>query len=642
MLRYKELSKGGLVQRRNQPHDLSEKANMSLVWRRVVICAAASAALLSAPSARAGEYHVYGCREPDGDPIGTDGWAITESSGLSPIEESRPPEVAVTSPSWTGWVRSCAAGGSFGAVLDSTTVASAGGSRFAVLRFAPGGGLVITRGSVHRAFSSYDTGRAELLYQRPGSGVEVISNPYGRLDSASGNSSVGNSAVPLWPANRFDFPVNDGKGSLTPPAAVDALWLRVSCGPVMPCAGASAQVFRSDLVLSDTSGPTVDLVGGTVFEQSDLTKRVLKGTESVTVASTDVGSGVSTLRVEIDGRTVGEAQFTGPSRSVCRWGQPADDGLPASTLVRPCPPSGSGTAAVDTTSVSDGRRSIRVLALDGSGAATVVAEGQVLVRNTDKVGPGSPDEFRGAVNGKTTSEQATLDIGWVETARPASKSKSVQRRCKRASYRRSHKTACDGRPATSELVRGWSRTKTSKLIGRLRGEDGQPISDAVLDLAYADVAGVNSNSLGTTKTDAEGSFSVLAARSAGTRVIQVGWRARHGDTVTAAGAGALLKVKAGSTFRAQNLGVGRTAKFSGRVVAGDLVGSQPRPAIRLQWLANGRWATFESAHTDERGRWTIRRKLNVPARYRMRVVVEDSPRGLFDGDTGPARTISVS
>ncbi|MDQ8045763.1 MAG: carboxypeptidase-like regulatory domain-containing protein [Solirubrobacteraceae bacterium] len=601
-------------------------------------CAAAFGSATAAP-AHAGEYHVYGCRTPGGAAVGTDGWARTAGVAL-PIQSTG---VGVTDPAWIGWTTSCSAGGSLGAVMNETTSAQTGGPQWADLVFNPGGGLLITRGSLTRAMSSYGTGKAEIVWRQERASDSVSDtlnhslHPTGVIDSISGNGSLGNSAVPDWPSNRIVFPIADASGTLTPPPT-QAIDVRITCGDQLPCGGASAQLFATDLVLSDPTGPDIDVVGGTIADQRTIPTRTLSGNQSITVSAHDQGVGVDRIRLDVDGTAKADAVLRNSSGDGCHFAAPAVDGLPAATSVRPCPASGVGTISFDTSTIADGSHGLRVLALDGSGSSTVVAEGRVLVRNTDVVGPGSPAEFRGALNGSIATDQAELVAGWSGTARAASKNAKIKRLCKTKAYSKEHAVECVGRPAKTSLTHRWSLKGTKKIVGTLRDPSGHPIADAGLELTVVGGQGP-AKSLGTVRTDAQGAFSALVPLSNGSQKIVVGWRARQGDTVNGAAADLSLKVQVASTFAATNLKAGHVVTFSGRIVGGGLV--KPGDSIRLQQWTGNAWATFDDAKVDTKGRWKVRRKLTQRATYRMHVAVDDSLTGLYSGIASPAKLVAV-
>lgn len=613
----------------------------SSVWTRALLSVTTAAVITTAaPSiASAGEYHVYGCRLPNGTPAPINGWEIAPADS-SEYQTGTP--APVTDPAWQGWVRSCAASGGFGAVIDQSTSTAGAGTRTAAMRFLPGGGLKITRGSLLRAMTTYGNASATIFYL--GGNNPLFGDP--PLEAIQGTASLGNMASPLSPANRLTFPFSgtgpDGKATQTPAAPIDGLRLRASCWATdASCGGGSTiQVFSSDLVLSDPIGPTVDLAGGTIIEEGKLAERTLRGNETVTVSATDAGIGVDRIRVEVDGQTLSEGLLREPKTGEsCRFVKPDADGLPGSTLVRPCPSTGTGTAAIDTSKIPDGEHQLRVSVLDGTGAATIVANGRVLTRNGDTVGPGSPIEFRGAPNGSTTSETAIVSAGWTSTARPATKSKSTQKKCKRPSYLKRNTTKCQGRPPQPKLARAWSRTKSDEIVGRLVDPAGAPIAGATLDL-WSTPGREARRSIGSTTTNANGEFRTTVQRAAGSQQVQVTWRARVGDSVPATALNLAFKIKVGSTWKATNVRRGRTARFKGRVIAGDLV--KGGGTIRLQFLTpqNG-WSNFDSATIDANGRWSIPRKFRTASLYRMRVIVDDSPAGLYDGRTGEAKTVRV-
>jgi hypothetical protein len=144
-------------------------------------------------------------------------------------------------------------------------------------------------------------------------------------------------------------------------AGVTAMYLVVGCGGPAgaKCLGADTapgtdperlDIHAAQMTLRDQAPPAIAGLSGPLTEGG----RTQSGTSTVTARATDVGAGVATFSLEIDGKTVTSA------------GAPGCQAAPF-TSPAPCPADVSQTLALDTDTLPYGNHTARVLTSDASG-----------------------------------------------------------------------------------------------------------------------------------------------------------------------------------------------------------------------------------------------------------------------------------
>jgi hypothetical protein len=122
-----------------------------------------------------------------------------------------------------------------------------------------------------------------------------------------------------------------------------------------------AAMFGATVMLEDTHAPTLAATTGPLWETGGYSK----GTESLTTAAEDVGGGVKSITLSVDGH--GEQNWT----AACDYTSPI-----------PCPSaSGSQILALQTGTLSDGIHTIALQATDAAGNTSASAERQIDVEN---------------------------------------------------------------------------------------------------------------------------------------------------------------------------------------------------------------------------------------------------------------------
>ena len=586
-----------------------------------------------------GMYHAYSCRTPSGAPASVEGWA-----------------------DWT--YNSCGDdNGSFGVMAGDLVSLNEPGARnmtwtpkpslrgvsLELLRTAQAtAGTVDAYATLMMQFQSgafLIQTYQEMLHSQGTPGAKVGTDTPAR---AADNRVV----VDPFPAGPQDTPV---------PIIVGA-----SCWDHTLGDGCVARysIFSADFRIQDLTKPAAGTPRGTLTAAMRPELPPQSGTLGFSVPVSDAGSGVLRMVVEVDGKAAVSA-WAVPGSPTCTL-DTAADGLRAYPAQVPCPPTGTIADVWDTRTATNGSHDVRLLVEDAAGNSAVAAAGKVLVANPVKgpdpttpttplapatpdqsVGPGTPDVIRGEPNGSAAGAQAgdtgQLSLTWPATARAPSKKPSVIKHCTVGSYAKKHPLDCVGRPATSTLQRPWSAKASDRLVVMLRSSDGTPIAGARVQLQSVPAAiGAAPSELPVVVTGADGTADVAVARADGSRSLTATWRARAADTVPGAKAAAALSIEASTTFSApRRVGPSARVKFSGTLRGpAALLGAVP---ITLQVFNQGRWKTFETATSDQTGRWAAR-VIFAPRSgiYPVRVKVGKSPTFPFAPGVAAGGRVRVS
>jgi hypothetical protein len=348
-----------------------------------------------------------------------------------------------------------------------------------------------------------------------------------------------------------------------------------------------ARVTKPWFLVEDPSPPVGGLTG------SALDAQTWSGVVRLGLNAADVGAGLYRAVVEVDGAdalsvAVGEAspycRDIGPSPSVNEF-----------AAAQPCPLRIDGGALdVDTAKLPQGRHSVRVLLEDAAGNRTVIF-GPVVrsVAATGAIGPGSDPALRGAANGDGASDQARLSAHWGV------------------------------RGSRTRLVSAFGRAHVVR--GRLRGQDGAPISNAVIDVLSRTTA-VNARELAKRngpRTASDGSWRLALPRGISSRDLTFRYRSHVNDTIPTATATVRLRVRAGLrlVIRPRHARSGQAIRFDGRLLGAPL----PRGGKQIVLMArasHGGWVRFNVIRTDRRGRFRTTYRFQQPgtAIYRFRAL----------------------
>lgn len=555
-------------------------------WFAALLVAAimVAAAGLAADPAAAGTYHVYGCRTPAGAAAPTAGWGVRYDSasvlnfpvntcsaggGLILDATGSPGGAAGALPPWVGW--------SFSAPPGTTVV------RSRVWRFGTLGARETRDGVAVPQWALVATAPND-----PGHAAETFGTT--RLPGAADTQATfGNPDSPFDARNLVGFDASPPE-----PNVLSRVFVALQCVVEDGCTQrARLTVAATDVILRDDDGPRVAGLFGEVDLASGPT---VQGAVGVSVAASDVGSGIARGFLVVDGQTQPAAPFTGPGS--CRASTDSEDGRPAYDETVPCPPLGSTTIPWDTTPLADGPHRVELWIEDAAGNRTLASQGTVTVTHPAPEVPQRPLESpaaeRGPVNGSIATDRARLTAWWE-----------------------------DGKRRPVALSRGWDARRPATLRGLLSDPDGRPIAAATLDVVSTSSAyGAAPARLGSATTAADGSFSFPVPLADGSAAISLRWRARLLDRQPAESTGLSLAVSAGSSFRASRRSVrrGDTVRFTGRVVG--RAGVRLRVPVDLYAYSGGRWLNVRSTVTDAVGRWTIAFKFRsstgrIPFRARV-------------------------
>jgi hypothetical protein len=541
----------------------------------VLVVLAAVFALAVAPSAaQAGEYHVYSCRTPSGQVAPTDGWSAPEHPEY---------EHGVT-------LNTCEAGGGLLAALDAN-YAHYGDTERATWQFeAPTdetiagatlwrAGDTLGGSNEHAYYVIYDTGfaskgeKTQVFDSCKASNaclqVGELNNPFGK------NNLVAAPAVAL---NSPYLSLNASCGS-----AVYGIECPVGSGDPNHY-DAMVELFAADLVLSQSTAPTVSAVGGGLAEDP-----TVSGTSDVAFDASDSGSGVYEAIFQVDGQTVSHGVLD-EDGGRCRDVGDTGDGLPAFLYTQPCPAALSVDVPFATTGLANGVHHLVVSVTDAAGNATTVLDREITVAN-----PVSPDggSARGAVNGADPSERATLSARW-----------------------KGHSGArLGGRYGAARTIEG-----------RLSGPEGKGIADAEVEVGELPAyTGAPLSALAAPRTDAQGDWSLALPRGLSSCELRIVYRSHLGDALPAATRTLTLTVRAALRLRISP----RIARADGAIrFDGSLLGGPIPPGGKQLVLEarspGGPWIEFHVIRTRAHARFAYlyRFRLAGPARYQFRVLSE--------------------
>lgn len=507
----------------------------------------------------------------------------------------------------------CAAGpGRFTATLDPSN--ASGSSRVEwLLRWPAGIRPVYLRAQANRVLNA-GSGMAEGGIGPYGvcwTGAPGDPCPSGQVTSVSVDQPVSESAGD--PGQRF--------------------WIGVNCaGSVLTlCEGASGtvEVMLLEVTWSDVQPPT-----GTAGVDELVTSSSggsVRGSRSVEYRAMDGdGSGVRHVEARIDGRAVAV------SPEQCR---------PPYTSMRACPAGAIGRLAVDTAQIDDGTHRLEIVAVDVGGNEGVLASTAIVTQNRDQIGPGSDPALRGTPNGTYEADDARVTAWWPSTGKAPSKSRKVQRRCKRSvRYRRAHKIACQGRAPGTALRVGYSARKSNVLRGRLLTPTGSGVAGATLQLVATPAAtGAASGVVQTVSTDGTGRFSARVPVASGSASYSVQWRSRSRDTLPAGTAELRRAVRAATTFSIKPRPIvyrGQRLELAGRLRG--RTGTRQGTAIAIQANAGTAWRAVTTVRARASGRWsaTYRVPRQLRGNYRFRAVVKPSAAYPYaTGSSGQRRVV---
>jgi hypothetical protein len=198
--------------------------------------------------------------------------------------------------------------------------------------------------------------------------------------------------------------------------------------------------------------------------------------------------------------------------------------------------------------------------------------------------------------------------------------------------------APNGSPAADRVVLtafANSRSATQKvkfgkrvpITGRLRGPDGTPIANAILEVqTRTALPGAAVSAAGKVVTGSDGRFTYVAPAGP-SRVVRIAYRSHSGDNSFADTSDVTLLVKAGVTIKATPK---KVRNRHATIFAGKLLGkpiSKRGVIVDLQVFFRHKWRTFGAPRTNRAGKYRFKYRFMAGAatwKFRARVRRESS------------------
>lgn len=551
-----------------QLDDRPRRGSRGLAALLLVGLLALSATAFAAPALGAGpnRYDVWSCRGPLGEPVGTEAWQRADTGAAGDVV----------------FADGCASGGA----LD---VALAGGRSFlpgvrGSLTFHSPPGTHIDSWTVWRSLAaappgggSYDylaviSERGSAVVEQGCSSAQVA--PLGCLTAGSEND-------PGDPANQVDRPG-------TPVLSALELWVgcrSAVCDEPLGATPARLRLQGARVEVHDLFAPERPELSGTL-----LTPGSVSGVATLVVESADVGGGVASTAVTLDGEPW---QTSAPAgvRGTCR--EPY-------TVLQPCPSAAARAFTLDTTTLPDGPHTVGGTVVDAAGNATVWGPIAFEVRQPARDdGRRDEDGTPPPGDGDRGGDQPPTPPPAPPPAPPPPAAPVPP--------------AGNGAPAVDHprlrlLERSLSRRpgRATRIAGTLHSAGGVPISGARLtvlahQLGTGDPRG---RAVATVTTNRAGRFSFVA-RGRGAERYTVAFAPSEGAAATVDAAATVRTAASLSLTRSRaRLRRGQTVALRGelRGVGAAALGA----VVELQAIVSGDWRTVGTVRADARGRYAWR------------------------------------
>jgi hypothetical protein len=477
----------------------------------------------AAPAA-AGTYTVHGCHTPDGKAAPIDGWA----SGYNP--------------------------GASGYIGNNDYCAGGGG--LTMSHFIPAG---------YGSFSWSNGTLSRWTFTAP-KDTEIASVALRRSFTGSNDAALGFQVIDRSGYRDYCFGGCTRAGDVTyGDVGGTTLQVQQICASGgRDCSDSHSvlsAVQRSAIALRDDAAPTLAAPAGSLVAPG----RVLAGVADASIAAQDVGGGLATIAVEVDGAVV-DGRTVDANGGRCA--------TPYTALV-PCKLSATAAIAFDTNRVADGRHVLRLLVTDAAGNTAAAGPLDITVRNTPTTcGPGA--------------------AGYAVRAR------FRRGRPRRAFARLGDRVAIAGRVLANGAPVAGAQVRLVRRIERRGSRSG--LLPAVVT------------------TGADGRFRHrLRARAA--ERLRLGIRAGN-DTALTCSRALRLRTRAAATLRASRHVVTGAARvvFRGRLRGGYVPAGGK--LVVLQGYDRGAWRTFATARSDRRGRFHAGYRFRGrPGTYRVRASI---------------------
>ncbi len=491
----------------------------------LVLSAAAAVMMMGAAPAYAGDWMVVSCVNPSQSAAPSEGWSSFADGGGYGSNSST----------------SCAPGSPMFAILSTDAAVGVGSAE--TLQYSPPGESKLVGGSVD--VSLYADGGGYNA-----SGTAVAYTPEYAYNGTNVFFQCA-SGLPPCANGTYDF-----SGVLGIPGGRGGnLYLSAGCGGAAGYACNSrgsegawslVRLWWANLLLENDSAPTGSGFGGSPLEPD------AHGTAELQFTASDPGGpGVYSVTLEIDGQSIYQGTPDGNDGHCVAVG--SSSGALMFDYVQPCLQSETVDIPVNTTTLSEGAHTLKVIVTDAAQNSSVVYAGTITTANR-------------------TSVSALLDSPTVSSP---------------------------GAEPTYEIVLGKYTSGLGKSVKRSFAASAMTLSGELLNPLGAPAPGVAVSLLAQDGSPPTGSLVVLAhttSNAAGEWVL----RAPKGPS-------RLLRVVYGSTANAANVGAGvpigeiitpvlglrvRTPGgallvFSGRLAMSPI--SAPRPLVTIETLAGREW-----------------------------------------------------
>lgn len=585
---------------------------------RSTLAMAALAALCAlaagAGSAWAGEYHVYGCRMPNGHVAPTDGWSESKSGTADSTQDT------------------CGTGGALVAALSDGATHEVERDH-ATWTFGAPADMTIAATTLWRAGDADGGWATNATYELWLAGPENKD-----LEADVIDQCVAEFGCPTGVGNTGTVKSSSNVVTVLPENIGTHLYMNVSCAgsPKFVCPSgkgdsngyaAVVYLYAADIVLDQSSQPTVTSVEGELA-----TAATLSGTADLAFHAEDSVSGVYQAVFTVDGADAGRTVLDENGGHCHNVGQ-TTDGLPAFLYLQPCAHSLHADLPLDTTALADGTHHLVVSVTNASGASTVALDRKVTVLNHPLVstpaqkpspegqGPSitpkndpSPQtnpipQSQGA-NGTNASARATLQVRWPATAK-------------------------------ASLAGAYGHAQT--VLGHLTAPGGAPIGGAFVQvLSTPSFQGAKTIELASARTAADGSFRVRLPSGTPSSRLTFAYSSHPPQPVPDVTATLDLTVAARLTLNItpRTSHAGGTIVFTGTLLGAPLPPGGKQLVLEARPLA-GPWRQFQVLSTAAHGRYhaSYRFRLAGPITYEFRAV---SPREAdFPYATGASNIVPV-
>ncbi|HEX3510651.1 MAG TPA: hypothetical protein VHT27_06070 [Solirubrobacteraceae bacterium] len=580
-----------------------------------------------AGSASAGEWVQVSCVNPDASAAGSAGWSTMLAGGGYGSNAGS----------------SCGPGNPAYALLSSAAAVPVGSAE--TLFYAPPSGSELNGGAVDVAFSAFGGGY-------DASGTAVAYTPEYTYDGANVFFQCAAGLAACSPQGAAYI------GTLTLPGGRGGrLYLSAGCGgnPGESCdAGGSegtwsyVRMYWAHLRLLNTSTPS-----GEGFQGTLLGSEARGSADLIFTALDRFGPGVYTVEVSADGRTLYSGTPDANGGSCVAVGSEA--GALMFDGTQPCRESESVDLALDTTGLTDGTHTLKIVLTDAAGNRAVVYDAPFATLNApSNLTPASVRSLGGAVLEATPgSWSAPAGAGQLSYAYQWQRCEAGGEGCMAipgATESRYSATAdeqggvlrvlvtasdsdgqsslasSDSWPVDSllpDLANGLGASEHASLTltgpskltctyakralslhGQLLGPGGAPIADATLELLSQEEGLPAAQTVAFASTGADGSFTI-AAPAGPSRRLTVAYRAFSADATPSASASVTEAVRAALVLHVSPKRIGSTGSI---VLSGRVAGPLPPDGVSVQLLVRyrGQWEPFRSPRTGPGGRFRVR------------------------------------